>query len=348
MPQSAEVAPVRSLQKSDRLRLSLAGYSFLFDLALAIGIRLLLIAFLAPGSDVYYYDLQAAQALLSGANPYTHTFTGVPPSLLTPGAEKVFAYLPFTAIYLVPFYALGDVRLGFLAADLIVGIALYKLGGRWSPLSSLSFLLLPSTIIFSTVYINNSLVSMAFLALFTLFEKQGNRLASSVSLGISLASIQLVWVMFPLLAYYFLRNGRARDLVLSLSVTAIITLPFALWSFPDLIRETFLFQFARPTLTFLTQTGPLGFNLNPSLSGILVTLTGIVLPFYVKIGAMLIVLPFLIRKARDLRGLLSFGGIYLLISVFVLPNNFFWDYTELPFLVLLAHLSLSSVPNPNA
>ncbi len=335
----SSVPPLQRIQKS---AVPIAGYTFIAGLAVAIAVRFLIIALLAPATDVFYYDQQAAQTLLAGANPYTHNFAGIPSSLVSPGAERVFAYLPFTAIYLIPFYLLGDVRLGFLVADVVIGFCLYMLGGRWSTLSSLVFLLTPFSIIFSTLYINNSLVSMAFLSLFLLFEKRGKRLSAALAMGVSLASIQLMWILFPFLAYYLVRSGRVRDLAVGILVPVAIVLPFAIWSLPDFISDTIVFQFARPTLDLINPTGPLGYSINPSLNGFLLAFANSTLPFLVRLGAMVILLPLFLRRARSMSDVLLRGGLFTLISVFVLPNNFFWVYTELPFLVLLARFSVES------
>jgi hypothetical protein len=73
-------------------------------LVLALSVRLAVAASVPPASDVYYYLTQAVQALLGGMNPYDHAYVGIPPLLVTPGAGHVLAYLPFTVLYLVPFY----------------------------------------------------------------------------------------------------------------------------------------------------------------------------------------------------------------------------------------------------
>ena len=57
---------------------------------LAVVARLVLILLVPPTTDVYYYDTQAAEALIAGSSPYAHTFTGIPPRLVTPGAASVF------------------------------------------------------------------------------------------------------------------------------------------------------------------------------------------------------------------------------------------------------------------
>ncbi len=329
----------RGIQKGP---IPIAGYTFIAGFAGAIAVRLLIITLLAPATDVFYYDQQAAHTLLAGANPYSHTFTGIPSSLATPGAERVFAYLPFTAIYLIPFYLLGDVRLGFLVADAVIGLSLYALCGRWSALSSLVFLLMPFSILFSTLYLNNSLVSMAFLSLFLLLEKRGNQLSAAIALGLSFASIQLAWILFPFLGYYLLRSARGRDFAVSILVPVAIMLPFAILSFPDFISDTIVFQFARPPLDFITTAGPFGYALNLSLNGLLLAFANSTLPSFARLGAMFILLPVFLFRARSLNDLLLRGGLFTLISVFVLPNNFFWAYTELPFLVFLAFFSVDS------
>ena len=73
-------------------------------LALALVVRVVFVVVVPPSSDVYYYLTEGVQALLRSMNPYNYTFTGIPAALVTPGAEHVFAYLPFTLDYLAPFY----------------------------------------------------------------------------------------------------------------------------------------------------------------------------------------------------------------------------------------------------
>ena len=98
---------------------------------------------LPPLLDVYYYDAQAARALLAGINPYGLTYVGIPAWLSTPGASNVFAYLPGVVLFLAPFGALWDVRLGLVFADVLVGLCIYSLPGKRATLASLSFFLLP-------------------------------------------------------------------------------------------------------------------------------------------------------------------------------------------------------------
>jgi len=323
--------------------------NFLLAVVIAILLRLALIFSIAPTTDVYYYDTQAAEVLLGGSSPYLHVFTGIPPRLLTTGASNVFAYFPFTAIFLVPFRVLGDVRLGFLLADLGVAFTLYYTRQRWSELSSLIYLYVPFTAVFSTIYLNNTLISIFFLALFFYFEKGGRVLLAATSLGLSLAAIQVVWIIFPLVVFYLLKANRLKELVIAILVATLLITPLALSDLNAFLFETLSFQFSRPVLSVVTLTGPLGWafdsllniNLNLSLNGFLLTMTGVALPLWLRTGALLSALPFFFKRTRGLSDLAYASGTFLLLSLFVLPNNFFLPYLEMPFFLLLAHFSKS-------
>jgi len=105
--------------------------AFVTIVAVALAVRLvLLVTPFVYVPDVYYYDTQAAHALLSGSNPYGHNYT-VQAGLATQGAGNVFAYLPGVVELLAPFGAAGDVRLGLVACDILVALALYSLKNRW-------------------------------------------------------------------------------------------------------------------------------------------------------------------------------------------------------------------------
>jgi hypothetical protein len=320
----------------------------ILGVSLAIAARVLVILFLSPTTDVYYYDTQAAQALLSGMNPYGHTFVGIPPSLITPGATNVFAYLPLTALYLIPFQLLGDVRIGFILADIGVALSLYLAGGK-RELASLVYLLVPFTIVFSTIYLNNALISILFLSLFFYFEQEGRPLLSASSLGLSLAAIQFTWIVFPLLAFHLIKGGRFKHLALALVIAALATLPLALLDLNDFLSDTIFFQFSRPVLQVITLSGPIAFdlvsllyiNVNLSLNGLLLTLLGFTLPIWLRAGALLVLLPFFIRMVKNPSRLPYASGCYLLLSMFVLPNEFFLPYFEMPFFLLLAYYSRS-------
>ena len=323
---------------------------------LAVAARLVFILLVSPTTDVYYYDTQAAEALLSGTSPYAHTFTGIPARLLTPGATNVFSYLPFTALYLVPFRLLGDVRIGFVIADLLIALTLYlSAEGRRMTIAGV-YLFAPFVVVFSTIYINNAIVSMLFLALFFYFERKGGRLLAPFCLGLSLASIQFAWLILPVILYYQSKEKKFRDIVIELATVVLVMLPFAILDFNSFFYETISFQFSRPVLGVITITGPIGLslgallniNLNLSLNGFLLTLAGFTLPLWSRVVALAVFLPFVLKRVKDLSSMAYASGVFLLVTLFVLPSNFFLPYIELPFFIFLAFLTSASRESFNA
>jgi hypothetical protein len=306
-------------------------------LVAALVVRLAAVAELRPASDVYYYLSQAAQVLVSGGNPYEHTYTGIPAALVTPGAQQVFAYLPLTAVYLVPFYLAGDIRLGLIVADLVVGGCICLYGGRWSVAASLLFLFLPFTVLFSTYYVNAALVAMLFLALFLLLESRGQSRLGALSLGLSFASIQFALLMAPVAMAYYARKGKWVEVAVAIVAGAAVVVPFLLLT-PSFLDQTLFFQFSRSAAPLVSSGGPLGTLVNPSLDAASVSLFGVGFPTYAKAVVELLVLAALIR-VKDISGVARNSTLFALVSVFVLPNEFFWAYLELPFMLALFWLS---------
>ncbi len=234
----------------------------------AVVVRVVMILLLPPMTDVFYFDREAAQVLLAGTNPYNHTFTAVPSSLETPGAAGVFAYLPLTLLYLVPFYLIGDIRLGFIFADVVIGLLLFLQGGKWSFLASVVYLLIPFTIVLSTIYVNDLVVAALLFSVFAALEKSGRTTAGSVSLGVAMATNQLAWLVFPFIAYWYIRSGRKTSLLVMILTAAVFITPFLVWSPGSFFYSTLVFQFSRPALSLLSKSTALGYNVNFSLDEI--------------------------------------------------------------------------------
>jgi hypothetical protein len=308
--------------------------AFVTIAVVAVAVRLLLLATpFANPPDVYYYDTQAAHALLSGSNPYGHNYT-VQAGLATQGAGNVFAYLPGVVEFLVPFGAAGDVRLGLVACDVLVALALYSLMGRWAGPTATVYLLLPTSVLFSTWYPNDTLVGMAFLGLAFATRSRGRYRISAAFTGLSLASSQFVWLFYPFVLLAELRARRFRETILGLFVALVAVSPFILWNPAAFVSNTIYFEFGRPVLGLLTH-GPFGVNLNPTLSGLAMTLFGASVPLIAKAGIVSAVLiPLLWRASTPQKALLN-GSFFLIIAILVLPNDFFWVYLELPLMILM-------------
>ncbi|MDA4124135.1 MAG: hypothetical protein OK438_01600 [Thaumarchaeota archaeon] len=306
----------------------------------AVGARLFLVALpFAYIPDIYYYDAQAIQALFSGADPYGHNFT-VPSGLQTPGAQNSFAYLPGVLLFLAPFGVAGDVRLGLIACDLLVGFALLYMGGKWATFAAGAFLLFPATVLFSTWYPNDTLVAMAFLGLALMLEVKGKPYASALFVGASLASSQFVWIFYPFFLLIYLKGRRLRQAALGLVTAAAMVAPFLVWSPAAFIHDTVFFEFGRPVQSLVTPE-PFGLNVNPTISGISMTFFGAQVGFAVKAAILLMVLALLLYRTKSFPSALLNGSIFLLAATFILPNDFSPWYLELPFQLLLARLALA-------
>jgi glycosyl transferase family 87 len=307
----------------------------------AIALRVALSYVVAPLTDVYYYDSQAVSALLRGLDPYGYTFTGIPPALVTAGAQSVFAYLPGIFLVLVPL-APFDVRVAMVACELIVAWGIYALGGRWSLLASAVFLLLPFGALFSVVYPNNALPAMALFGLAVLLEGKNRQLPAAILFGLAMASSLLILLAFPFFALLWYRRRGWKELAASLLVAGLVTVPFLAWNPGAFIQDTLYFEFSRSAYPLVSNT-PWGVNLNPSVSGIAVTIAGTAVPAIVRGLAVLVLLAFFLRRSGDLRSSLFELSFFLTIVMFVLPGDFFWVYLQFPLQVLLMAVGTGKV-----
>jgi hypothetical protein len=314
-------------------------------LVLAVVARVLLALYYAPASDVFYYITQAVQALLGGTNPYGHPYAGIPPSLVTPGAERVLAYFPGTLIYSLPFYLAGDIRYGFVTADLVIGTCLYLFGGRWRKPAAAVYLLAPFTVVFSTVYIDAALAAMAFLALSLLLEARGRSRLGAVAFGAALASSQFVIPLLPLAVAYHLRRGRRAEPAIAITTAALVVLPFLVASPPLFLSDTLSFELTRPLAPLIAFGGAFGFTVNPSLAAVVAWLSGSATPLYLR-AVPVVVAAALLLRASDVVTYARNSAAVVLVTIFAVPGDFYWAYAELPFMLLLFWLSsrTSAVP----
>ena len=313
-------------------------------IAIGVAIRIVLIA--TPFTyipDVLYYDTQAVKALLVGSNPYGHTYV-VPSALATVGARNVFAYLPGVVEFLTPFGAVTDVRVGLVVCDVLVATALFSLRGKRSRPVAAVYMLLPTSILFTSWYPNDTLVGMAFLGLSIAKNERGHRWVSSALLGAALASSQLVWLIYPFILFPNLKAGKSREAALAILVALALVAPFVILNPAVFLGNTVSFEFSRPVQGLLTPQ-PFGANVNPTLSGVAMTLLRTTVPLTVKGGiAFAAMLLFLRRSPTTLKALLN-GSFFVIVGIFVLPSDFSWWYLELPLMTLMAWIILVGKPS---
>ena len=303
--------------------------------ALGVGVAARLVLLAIPPffvTDVWYYDVQAAAHLLAGVDPYGAAYS-VPAQLATPGAERVFAYLPGVFAFLVP----GDfsgARLGLVACDLVIAASLALFGRRAGSYLAALFLLLPPTLLFSTAFLNDSLPAVAFLSVAVLLERRGQPVPGGAAMGLALASSQEAWLVFPVYLAYCARNRRLVPPLASMAVAAAVVAPFFLWNPSAFIADTIYFQFQRAAVPLLS-SGPFGVNVNLSLQGVLAA-AGTTAPLALRAGLALVTLGVLVwRSSRSLTYLLWGGAASAWICLFMLAGEFYWSYLELPFVLSL-------------
>jgi uncharacterized membrane protein len=253
--------------------------------------------------------------------------------------------MPFTAIYLVPFYLMGDVKLGVVAAEMMIGVCLFQFSRRWSLLAAALFLLVPLT-----YYTNDATFAAAFVAISLALESRGRKALASVSLGIALATSLFVWLAIPFFAYRDARRGDARRLLVAFATFFAISLPFFAAGPSDFLYDVLFFQLGRAPPGLVTAGGAFGVTLNPSLSGLATTLVGQPAPLYLRVGITLALLAVLLlararradgTSARDLTSsMLLRSSAFVAAAVLVIPAVFFFAYFELPLVLLLCWLAM--------
>lgn len=317
--------------------MSRKGLLFLF--ASAFALRLTLIAILSPSTDVFYVNREAISVLLSGGNPYVHEFTTIPKELITQSSENVYAYLPFTLLFYVPFYPI-DIRVGSAVADLLVALSIYmirkELFGDRGLIGPAIYLFFPPFILFTSYYSNNVAISASFALLSIYVLLKGRGALAGFLFGLSLSSLQLSFALLPILFYYCMKKGMSKFVYVSLLTLVAITLPFLL-NPGEFFRDILLFQLQRLPLSPVSENA-----LNLSLSGLLLTL-GISLPLSIRSILTLALLPPLMALSTRPKMLLISLAIYSALFAFLFPSETFAHYYLPSISLFIAGLGLEKL-----
>jgi hypothetical protein len=169
-------------------------------------------------SDVYWATSQGVSFLLHGMNPYTHVPTWVYDHQAAVGVYPTYSYFPGSLFPQIPFYLLGNVRLGLAAADigtaiLILHIARHRLG-VWPARAVVAFWL-----VFVPGFQVSLLLSILdfyllfWIALAVWLFLRGNVVASAVVAGMAIATKQYGFV-FGMPWLFMLARPLAETLVL--------------------------------------------------------------------------------------------------------------------------------------
>lgn len=296
---------------------------------LAAGIRLILMFFISPITDAYYFTSEGVSCLLSLKNPYEHTFTTIPLELLTKGGQSVFAYLPFVPIFSIPFYLLGDVRYGFILCDLLIGYAIYRInedGRRKALTASLIYLFFPATVAWAVWTGVNTNIGVALLMLSLIFLQRKDEVKAGVFFGLSLAATQFSLVLVPFLIFYSLKNNLRRFFPYSIAVCGLIVMPFLLSNVRGMIDDALLFNLTRETLPVFAMSSFPHAEFNLSINAFLSAFFGFTLPLLLRIAILLPVLVLLVKGCKDFHRTVSRAFTFSTLFLFVLLNNFLVNY----------------------
>lgn len=197
----------------------------------------------APGIDVFHLVTRAGNNLIHGVNPYDFTYD------LRQSCGCLFDhfnYLPMAFIAPLPFRLfLGDVRFAYVAFELISAWGLFILAKRFLPESAaatcyaIPLIMLVNPIhsfILESAWVEPIMVM--FLVLFAvMFSDEKHHKYGAIFVGLLLATKQYAFLCLPLL--FRLRRFSWQHWLITAATTAVIVVPFYLWSPVDFMGDLF-------------------------------------------------------------------------------------------------------------
>ena len=206
-----------------------------------------------PGIDVYYFQLQAAQALLTGWNPYEFTFVniyGTGTELYPTGAALSYPYPPMSFAFALVGHLLGDVRWSLIACHFAAaGLLCATARQRGLPISDAIvfgglFLYLPYGPFVSEQAWTDPTVALS-LGLMSLFLARRQPTAALWAAGLAIACKQTMVLLLPLLWALWQRLRRAHLLPL-FTIAAVSYGAFLLWNAGALWNDVVTFHLLTP------------------------------------------------------------------------------------------------------
>lgn len=241
--------------------------------------------------DVWVFLTDSANALLHLHNPYALTFVNIygaaaegplyGAGVLVDGRINYgFPYPPFSALWAIPGYLLGDVRISGLVAVTILALALAgRQVSRWSRLLAVLFVLAPGEVfVITNAWTEPSIVALLGLSVWAMHR--GRPGWAAVLLGIAFSSKQYFVVALPCL--WLLRPlATKRNIALLVGSGLAVTLPLFLVNPHAFWRAVVQWQLIQPfrpdSLSLLVYSverfgwpGPSVYSVLPLLAGVLV------------------------------------------------------------------------------
>jgi len=186
-----------------------------------------------PAIDVWYMLQAGSHALAHGHNIYTQHWALSKQALVESGqpseGSNHFSYLPGTALFLTPFYALfGDVRYGILAAIVATALLIGRMGNsEVFPYLGCLFLIFPKMYFLVEQSYSDPLVLLAITAAVFFVQKKRVRWAVVALVG-ALWFKQYALFLVPL-AFFWKPIGPRRTLI-AVGAAAVLDVPWVLAS----------------------------------------------------------------------------------------------------------------------
>ncbi len=250
---------------------------------LHVGLVALTVLTSDPVIDVHVFLSHGAEALLHGQNPYSVTYPNIygpeetglyyGPGVVEQGQVTYGApYPPFSLLWAVPGYVLGDVRLASLAATMVLAALMYGRGREPRSVAlSILFVTLPTTgHVIGGSWTESSIAALLGGAVWAMTRRRF--MVAAVLLGLLFASKQYMVVALPCLWLLRPYATRTRMAVIA-GVAAASVAPFLLWSPGDFWRAIVEFQLIQPfrpdSLSLLVWIVNHGWTSGQSVSGVL-------------------------------------------------------------------------------
>lgn len=208
-----------------------------------------------PHIDVFVFQEDAARALLAGHNPYAITFANIYHSDIVYGpgltdGERLFfgyPYPPLSLLLVVPATVLGDPRYAQLTAYTLSALIIAHARNTRTSFAAAAVFLLLSRGFFVLEQSWTEPLALLFLAASLWTAVRAPRWLA-VPLGFLFASKQYLVVILPLVLLLAERSpGKTLVLLCKAGlVTALITLPLALWDWPAFFHSVVGLQVAQP------------------------------------------------------------------------------------------------------
>jgi hypothetical protein len=247
----------------------------------------------APVIDVFFFQLQAAQELLAGRNPYETEFLnlyGEGASLYPSGTADSYPYPPLSFAFALLGLLLGDIRWPLIACHIAAAVLLCSTsrarGLPWneSIIFAALFLYLPYSVFVSEQAWTDPTAAMS-LGLMSLFLARRQPRAALWAAGLALACKQTMALLVPLL-WAMWRSLQRAHLLAVFSFSAVTYGIFLLWNASALWNDVVTFHLLTPARPrALTYSGyvyylfdfylPTWFGLVGLVSGVLAAVLGL-------------------------------------------------------------------------